>query len=102
MVITALAVYAAAWLFCAAFVLGTLVTGWGPHDYLKIREALVPLWCVLARDQATSGRLAGVLERRAQEAGAYEPRHAAPPEKRLADDRDLTWMLYMRRWPPYL
>lgn len=104
-VLIALGAYAAAWLYCVAFVLGTLVTGWGRHDYLSLGEALVPLWCLLARDEAVMIRLEAILEARREEAGEpapYEPRHAAPPEKRLADQDDVTWLLYMRNWPPYL
>jgi hypothetical protein len=104
-VMLALGVYMAAWLFCVAYVLGLMVTGWGPHDHLHLREALVPVWCLLSRDEAVMDRLRELLDARREAAGElpYEPRHAAPPdEKRLLDDVEAHYWLYLRHWPPYL
>jgi hypothetical protein len=116
MVIIAAGVYAGAWLFLGIYVLGSIITGWGPHDHLRLREALVPLWCALARDEEITARLAGILDRRLEAAEAGKPhraRHARteripagrwfadPPDEFLPCRDDSRW-LYMRRWPPYL
>ena len=102
LVVVAAGVYVGLWVFLGMFVLGTMVSGWGPHDHLKLREVLVPLWCVLAGDEETAARLTEILRRRREAAQVpYEPRHAGRPEKVLADPDLCRWQL-MNRWPPYL
>ena len=107
LVVVAAGVYVGLWVFLGMFVLGTMVSGWGPHDHLKLREVLVPLWCVLAGDEEVTARLTAILDRRQEAAqAAPEPRHALPrgirPERYLLDPDDIRVHLRMRRWPPYL
>jgi voltage-gated potassium channel Kch len=84
------------WTIWATFLLAVFAIG----SELKIRESLVPLWCILARDEATWDRLEQVLEERRDE--PYEPRHALSAEQAREQEVRMQMMLYQHhRWPPY-
>jgi hypothetical protein len=103
-VFAALGLYACAFLVSVAFLLGMAVTGWGPHDQLQLREALVPLWCLLARDDDAWARLEAILEARQEQAGQapYKPRHASLEPLRDEDRADLDARIWLasHHWGP--
>jgi hypothetical protein len=101
-----------------------------PAGQLRVREILVPLWCLLA-GAAQEDRLQAILGRRLTarqlastsirdvarhraEKQLYQPRHEGPKHPRrtwiaeLDDDflldrgNPLYWVMMSGRWPPYL